>query len=283
MWRSLLFIPTLEDRFVAKAADRGADAIILDLEASIAPDRKDEARAALPHLVERLAAQISITIRINPLWMAAVRDLEAAVVPGVSAIHMALCENAEQVRAVDGLISDLEAQRSLPQGAIDLIPMIESSDALGQAVEIAKASPRVIGLTLGVEDYATSMGVSATPDLLRPAVFHLNQAARSADVNSFAVSASIADFRDAVLLEREARYARNLGTVGGYAVHPAQVAVLNDVFSATAEEIEWAEEVVSAAKLAFSEGRAVFKVQGRMIDQPLITRAERILDVRKPN
>lgn len=281
MWRSLLFIPTLEERFVAKAADRGADAIILDLEASIAPERKDEARAMLPRLVERLEPQIPVTVRINPLWMAAVRDLEAAVVPGVSAIHMALCKNAEQVRAVDGLISDLETQRSLPQGAIKLIPMIESADALSQATDIAKACPRVIGLTLGVEDYATSMGVAATPDLLRPAVFQLNQAARSANLSSFAVPASIADFRDADLLEREASYARNLGTVGGYAVHPAQVAVLNDVFSATADEIEWAQEVASAAKLAFSEGKAVFKVRGKMIDQPLITRAERILAGRK--
>ncbi len=277
MWRSLLFIPTLEDRFVAKAANRGADAIILDLEASIAPDRKDEARAALPQLIERLAAQTTVTVRINPLWIAAVRDLEAAVVPGVSAVHMALCESAEQVRAVDGLISDLETQRSLPRGAIKLVPMIESADALNKAADIAKASPRVIGLTLGVEDYATSMGVYAAPELLRPAVFHLNQAARSADVSSFAVPASIADFKDTELLEREASYARKLGTVGGYAVHPAQVAMLNSVFSATADEIDWAEEVVSAAKLALSEGRAVFKVRGQMIDQPLITRAERIL------
>jgi citrate lyase subunit beta/citryl-CoA lyase len=89
MWRSLLFVPTLEERFVAKAGSRGADALVLDLEASIAPDRKDEARKALPEAVNKLSADLPVTVRINPLWMAAIKDLEASVLPGVEAIHIA--------------------------------------------------------------------------------------------------------------------------------------------------------------------------------------------------
>ena len=116
MWRSFLFVPTLEERFVAKAASRGADAIILDLEASIAPERKDEAREALPKAVERLASEVDVTVRINPLWMPAILDLEACVIPGVSAVHMALCENAEHVRAVDAIIREMEEVRGLDGG-----------------------------------------------------------------------------------------------------------------------------------------------------------------------
>ena len=277
MWRSLLFTPTLKERFVEKAASRGADAIILDLEASIAAERKGEARQALPEAVEKLAADVAVTVRINPLWLDAIRDLEACVLPGVQAVHMALCENVAHVHAVDGIISELEEKRGLPVGEIKLVAMIESAAALVRATGIARASPRLIGMTLGVEDYATSMGVSATPDLLRPAVFQLNQAARAADIASFGVPVSMADYQETRTLEAEARYARTLGTTGGYAVHPAQVAILNAVFEPTAEEIAWATEVLAGAKEAQKRAEGVFKVRGQMIDQPLIIRAERIM------
>ena len=277
MWRSLLFVPTLAENFVAKAATRGADAIILDLEASVDADRKDEARAVLPRAVADLAPQVPVTVRINPLWLPTLRDLEACVIPGVTAIHLALCDSAEHVRAVDGIVSELEAERGLAPGEIRLIAMIETADALAQAVDIAKASPRLTGLTLGVEDYATSMGVSATPELLRPAVFQLNQAARAADIASYAVPVSMADYQDISTLETQARYARLLGTSGGYAVHPRQVDALNAVFAATATEIAWARDVTDAAAKAKQTGQAVFKVQGQMIDAPLIRRAEQIL------
>ena len=199
------------------------------------------------------------------------------MIPGVTAIHLALCDSAEHVRAVDGIVSELEAERGLAPGEIRLIAMIETADALAQAVDIAKASPRLTGLTLGVEDYATSMGVSATPELLRPAVFQLNQAARAADIASYAVPVSMADYQDISTLETQARYARLLGTSGGYAVHPRQVDALNAVFAATATEIAWARDVTDAAAKAKQTGQAVFKVQGQMIDAPLIRRAEQIL------
>ena len=277
MWRSFLFVPTLEERFVAKAASRGADAIILDLEASIAPERKDEAREALPKAVERLAREVDVTVRINPLWMPAILDLEACVIPGVSAVHMALCENAEHVRVVDAIIRELEEERGLTVGGIKLIAMIESADALLQAPQIAAASPRLVGVTLGVEDFATSMGVQATPDVLRPATFQLNQAAKSRGLSSFAVPASMSDFADTSALERQAQYARTIGTSGGYAVHPAQVEVLNTVFSPTVEETAWARKVMDAAKNAEAQGLGVFKVDGQMIDKPLVERAAAVL------
>ena len=277
MWRSLLFIPVLEERFIAKAAERGADALVLDLEASIAPDRKDEARAALPGIVERLAPQVAVTVRINPLWMATLRDLDAAVIEGVQAVHLALCESAEHVRAVDGIVSDLEAERGLPVGQIKLIAMLETADAVCQAAEIAKASPRLMGMTLGVEDYITSMGGIASENILRPAAFQVIQAARSGGLEPFLVPASMADYGDSDVLENAANYAKSLGSVGGYAVHPSQVAVLNTVFFPSEDAIVWARDVVAVAEIAQSEGKGAFKVKDQMIDGPLIERAKRIL------
>lgn len=218
-----------------------------------------------------------MTVRINPLWMPAIADLEACVIPGVSAVHMALCDSAAHVKAVDAIMGELEAMRGLAPGGIKLIAMLESAGALNQAAQIAAAAPRLVGMTVGVEDYATSMGVQATAEVLRPAVFQLNQAAKGAGLASYAVPASMADFSDTSALREQAAYARAIGSSGGYAVHPAQIAVLNDVFSVSADEIAWARKVMEAAKEASAAGRGVFKVEGQMIDKPLIERAAAIL------
>ncbi|WP_136442824.1 HpcH/HpaI aldolase/citrate lyase family protein [Pacificoceanicola onchidii] len=273
MWRSLLFIPVLEERFVAKAAKRGADAVILDLEASIAEADKPNARAALPDAVARLAPHVDVTVRINPTWLPAIRDLEACVLPRVSALHMALCESAEQVRAVDGIVTELERERGLPEGGIALIAMLESPAAVLNAPDIARSSPRMAALTLGVEDYATAMGTEPSDALLQPAGYQVIQAARSAGLDALVVPASIADFRDLDSMASAAQAARALGSTGGYAVHPGQVAVLNRCFAPTPEELHWAERVVAAS----ASGDAVFKLDGKMIDKPLIERAKRQL------
>lgn len=276
MWRSLLFVPVLEDRFVGKAADRGADAVILDLEASIAEDRKAEARRALAAAVTTLSSKIDVTVRINPLWLEALRDLEASVIQGVSALHLACCESADEIVAIDRVVSELEIERGLVPGGIRLIAMLESPAAVLRAESIARASQRTMALTLGVEDYATGMGVAATGDVLRPAAVQVIQAARASGLEPLVVPASMAAFRDVSALEAAADFARRSGSSGGYAVHPAQIEVLNRVFQPTKDELRWANDVLNAAEGAARDGNGVFLVGGQMIDLPLITRARHI-------
>ncbi|MBE1283657.1 MAG: CoA ester lyase [Rhodobacteraceae bacterium] len=277
MWRSFLFIPVLEERFVAKAADQGADAIILDLEASIAEARKGEAREILPEVVAFLAPKVEVTVRINQLWLEAIRDLEACAIKGVTTLHLALCESVEHVAAIDGILSELEKERGLPLGGIKLIAMLESPGAVLRAESIARASSRMTGLTLGVEDYATAMGASASDTLLRPAGAQVIQAARAAGIEPLVVPSSMANFRDFEALAIAADHARKLGSSGGYAVHPGQVPVLNRAFSPTAQELDWATRVLAAAAAAEEAGQGVFQVDGQMIDLPLVTRAERMI------
>jgi len=276
MWKSLLFVPVLEDRFVKSAPSRGASAVVLDLEASIAQDRKAEARNALAHAVKQLSPDVDVTVRINPLWLDAIRDLEASVIAGVSALHLARCTSAGDVAAIDNVVGELEVERGLAKGSIRLVAMLESPGAVLSAEKIAAASPRMVGLTLGVEDYATEMGTKTSEDLLRRAGFDVIQAARAANISPLVVPASMADFRDLDALETATRYARSLGSSGGYAVHPAQVKVLNEVFAPTAEELDWADRVLAASEDAATSGKAVFQVAGQMIDLPLINRAKRI-------
>ncbi|MCZ2722648.1 CoA ester lyase [Marinomonas sp. 15G1-11] len=277
MWNSLLFIPVLEERFIAKAPERGASAIVLDLEASIAHERKDEARAALFAAVEHLRPHTQVTVRINSCWLDAYKDLEACIIEGVSAVHLANCQSPAEIEAIDGLISELEQVRGLKPGAIQVVAMLESPVGVRQAYEIATASERVVALTLGVEDYATEMGTKATESLLRPAAYNVIQAARAAGVSPLVVPASMANFSDFEALERAAEYGKSLGSVGGYAVHPGQVVVLNKVFTPTEQEISQAKRILEAAEQAAIEGKGVFKVDGCMIDLPLIKRAEALL------
>ena len=278
MWRSLLFIPVLADRFIAKAAERGADAIILDLEAGVADDRKAEARGVLGSVVARLSSDVTTTVRINAERQAASLDLDVAVIPGVSALHLALCEDPDHVREVADRVSQLEKEREIAPGTVRLVAMLESPAALLRAREIATASPRMAGLTLGMEDYATAMGTTPNADLLRPACYQITQAARAAGIAPLAVPASMANFRDAEEMESAAGWARRIGAVGGYAVHPVQVEILNRVFAPSEEEIAWARRVTDAAAQAKQDGAGVFMVDGRMVDLPIITRARAIID-----
>jgi len=277
MWRSLLFVPVLEEPFIAKAANSGADAVVLDLEASIADARKADARAALPEAVALLASEIDVTVRINPLWLEAIRDLEACMCEGVSAIHLARCNGPEEVIAVDRLITELERDRGLMGPTPSLIAMLESPGAVENVQAIAQASPRMAGLTLGVEDYATEMGVAANDTLLRTATFQVVQTAKAARLEPILVPASMADFRNLEALEDAAQFARNLGATGGYAVHPAQIEVLNRVFAPTETERDWARRVLAASESAKKDGKGVFLLDGQMIDLPLVTRAQQIL------
>ena len=277
MWRSLLFVPVLEERFIAKAANSGADAVVLDLEASIADAQKADARAALPEAAARLASEIDVTVRINPLWLEAIRDLEACMCEGISAIHLARCNGPEEVIAVDQLITELERDRGLNGPTPSLIAMLESPGAVENAQAIAQASPRMAGLTLGVEDYATEMGVAANDTLLRTAAFQVIQTAKAARLEPILVPTSMADFRNLEALENAAQFSRNLGATGGYAVHPAQIEVLNRVFAPTETERDWARRVLATSESAKKDGRGAFLLDGQMIDLPLITRAQQIL------
>lgn len=278
MWRSILFIPVLQERFLARAGERGADAIVLDLEASIAPGKKDEARAALPHAIDRLAAQgQDVLVRINMLWRPAFADLEVAAREGVKAIVLPGCSSASEVLAVDAVIGELEASRGIPANGIGLIPLIETAKGVVSASEIAAVAPRTLALTFGVEDYLADMEANGDPNILAMTALSVAEAARAAGKAPMVVPSTLANLDDLDAFEAAARRGRAMGSAGGFAVHPTQIPVLNRVFSPSPEEIDWAERVVAAAKQAEEEGIGALSLDGRMIDLPIVRRAERLL------
>ena len=266
MWRSLLFVPVLNERMIEGAARRGADAIVLDLEAAVPPSRKNEARAFLSEAVSHLEADGGdIAVRVNPLHLGGIDDISVSMDTGVELI------------VLPQATSTAARQAAKQTSAIRLIPLIESPRALINAIPIAEASADVVGLGLGVEDYSTKMGAPPTPELLIPAAFQVIQAARAVGCEPLVIPDTIADYTDLTRFETAARKARALGASGSFAIHPSQVEILNRVFMPTAEEFHEAQEIVVLAREASQKGDAIATRNGKMLDEPVVARAQSTL------
>jgi len=277
-WRSLLYVPVTQRRFVEKALTVGADAIQLDLEDSIAPSEKDEARRLLPEAVDRLAAAgADVVVRINRPWRLAVRDLEAAVRPGVCALALPKVPGAEHVAACAEIVAELEAEAGLTPGSVRFIVMIETAAALFRAREIAAADPRVLGLVLGTEDFATDVGIAPDPDLLTGPNQAVVIAARAAGVLPLGLVGTLAEYRDEAAFGDIVARSRRLGYVGASAIHPRQVPLLNAGFTPTPDEFEQASRLVAAYQDAHARGVGAIQFEGRMVDEPVAQRARALV------
>ncbi len=279
VWRSGLFVPVNVERFVAKASSRGADVIQLDLEDSIAPGDKADARRALPAAVERIRSEgrSDVLVRINQPLELAVRDLEAAVLPGVDGIMVTKAEGPDHLRLLDELVSRLEASRSLPDRTIRFVVLIEAPGPLLHAEAIARATPRNIALSLGAEDYATAVGGEPTGEMLLVPKQQVLQAARAAGLMPLGTIGTVAEYSDIAAYERVVRLSASFGFVGASAIHPSQVPALNAGFSPSAEAVAYAERIVALDREAATTGRGSFALDGRMIDIPIVQRAKALL------
>jgi citrate lyase subunit beta/citryl-CoA lyase len=278
--RSALFVPVNVPRFVEKAADRDADALILDLEDSVPPAGKAAARRLVRDALRACGrGGADLEVRINKPHGDAVEDLDAAVWPGLDTIHFPKAETPAEVERLDALIAEREASRGLPAGHVTLSVAVESAAGLRQAAEIAAASPRVIGLSLGTEDFTLDLEIEPSPDGREVFVAKglLVLAARVAGVQAWGTAASIADYTDLDGMRAAIRDARRLGFVGSACIHPAQVAPLNEGFAPAPGEVARARRVVEAFEAAVAQGRASVGVDGKMVDIPVADRARRLL------
>ncbi len=278
LWRSMLFVPVLSEKFLAGAASRGADCIQLDLEDAIPSARKDEARAAVSAAAGRLAGEgVEVVVRINRPWRMAVRDIEAAVGPAVSALNLPKVPDASHVRAVGEILDELEAERGLPPGHTRLVVMIETAQGLINMADIAAASGRVVALTVGAEDFALDMGMRPVADALYIPNVQAVAAARAAGILPIGYIGSVADYQDEDRFRQTAERARQLGFAGGFCIHPKQVPILNAAFSPSAAEVADAEAIVAAYEAAERAGQGAVSHRGRMVDRPIVEQARDLL------
>ncbi len=278
LWRSLLFVPVNVERFVAKAPTVGADALHLDLEDSIAPSEKEAARRLLPEIARRYAeAGHDVVVRINRPWRLAVRDLEAAVGPHVVALTLPKVESAAHVEAVAEILTELEAERGMEPGATRLMLLVETALGYGRMAEIAAASPRVMAMGLGTEDFAASVGIPPTPETLLAPKQQMVIAARAAGVIPMGLVGSIGDYKDIDRVRAVARLSKKIGLQGASCIHPNQVLVCNEEFGPSGEEVESARRIVAAYEKAHAEGLGAIEVDGKMVDVPVADRARDVL------
>ncbi len=278
VWRSLMFVPVTVEKFVRTAAERGADAIILDLEDAVAPAQKAHARTlitdAIPD-VSRLGADV--VVRVNRPWRLLVRDIEAAVVAGVSALMLTKVDSPEHVRACAEVVAELETERGLPAGGMRFIALVENAAGFFRIEQIARAHPRLIGLSLGSEDFAADVGMQSEPEGLLYPKQQTIFAARAAGILPMGFVGSIADFRDQEAFRTIVRRSRRLGFMCASAVHPLQVAVLNQEFSPDAAEVARAGRMIAAYDEAYANGVGAVQFEGAMIDVPVVQRARSLV------
>jgi citrate lyase subunit beta / citryl-CoA lyase len=279
--RSMLSVPGLNPRFIAKAATVPADAILLDLEDSIASACKADARsavaAALPHFPKHGRL---LFVRPNELASELLEaDLDACVGPWLDGIHLPKTHDADVVQRVDHYLTFLERSRGMPVGSIRMIAWIESTQGIANVEAICRASSRLIGASMGAEDYVTSLGVMRTRSGVEIEFARARMANAAVAAGLVPIDCPQPDYRDLEHFERDIRHARGLGYRGKYCIHPAQVEIANRVFSPEADEVRWAERVVAAYRDAERAGQGAVGLDGSMIDRPIYVRAVEMLQL----
>lgn len=278
IWRSMLFVPAHIEKYVVAAHTRGADAYLLDLEDSVPPAQKEAARRALSSAavaVTRSGAAALARINHDPEHLEA--DIDAAVQASVRALMIPKIERGAQVRIIDERICILESRRGIAPGQVLLIAQIEHVQSLSHLDEIATSSPRLMGMILGSEDFSVSAGMEPTPEALYGPNQQVLFACRRAGILPFGYPGSISVFRDLDQLRGLIVRARQMGFVGSYAIHPDQVAVMNEAFAPPEADVAHARELLAACEQAEAAGRGAFEFRGRMVDAPVVARARELL------
>jgi citrate lyase subunit beta/citryl-CoA lyase len=278
VWRSLLYVPVNVEKFVEKAHTRGADVLQLDLEDAVPPAEKEKART----LVEKNAARVrrggaDVVVRINQPLALAVRDLEASICPDVDGIAITKADSASHVKLLDQLVTDLEQKRGMKAGHTKFIVMIETADAYTRIDEIPRASPRVVAMNIGGEDFALDLNAEPDDEVLLHPKQRMIIAARAAGVMPLGFIGTVADFSDWNKFRLMVRRARRFGFDGAGCIHPGQVGIVNEEYTPSAEEVAYARKVIQMDKDAQAAGRGSFQIDGKMIDIPVVVRAERLL------
>jgi citrate lyase subunit beta / citryl-CoA lyase len=276
-WRSLLYVPVLEERFVAKAHERGADAVILELEDAVAPSEKGRARDQVRAAAVVAQGDVDVLVRINRPWRLAVRDVEASVDPNVHGFVLPKVDSAEHVRALAEVVESVEEGRGLPVGHTVFFARIEGPTGLLHAAEIAAAHPRVVAVGLGSSDYTIATGMAAGGEGNAIASFQVVNAAVAAGRIPLGLVGSITDFDDLLGFRLLAERSREMGLRGAPCVHPSQVPILNEIFTPTEDELERARRVVEEYEQALADGRGAIVVDGRFVDIPYYEQAKRLL------
>ncbi|MCI9036381.1 MAG: CoA ester lyase [Oscillospiraceae bacterium] len=279
MRRSMLFLPGNTPNMLVNGAFLGADAVILDLEDAVAPSEKDAARVLVRNTIRYMDFRgCEVIVRINAVdsdfWQA---DLDEILPQKPDLILLPKSSSAQDVLAADAYIGQKEAALGFAPNTVRLMPLIETALGVENAFSIASACPRVAALFLGAEDLTADLRCQRTKAgrEIEYARTRLVVAARAANVDVY--DTPFTDVNDDEGIQTDAAYAKALGFTGKASISPRHVEVINRVFSPTQKEIDYAYEVMDAIRLAKEQGRGAIALRGKMIDAPIVARAEQTI------
>lgn len=279
MRRSMLFLPGNSPNILLNADFLGSDSIILDLEDAVAPTEKDSARILVRNAIKSLEYTREVIVRINPVdspyWQ---KDLEAIISVRPDMIMPTKVGCAADVKIIAEYIAKLEKEQGMEEGSVKIIPLIETTLGIENAFEIASSDERVKAIFLGGEDLTADLRCKRTKEGTE--IFYARSrmvmAARAAGVDVY--DTPWTDVEDYDGLIKDAAFAKSLGFSGKASISPRHVRFINDVFSPTKEEIQYAKDVFETIEKAKAEGKGVVSLRGKMIDAPIVARAKQVLE-----
>lgn len=279
MRRSMLFIPGNTPNLLINGNCLGADSVIFDLEDAVSPAEKDSARILVRNTMRYLDFRgIEIVVRINstdtPYWKL---DLDEIMPEKPADILLPKTNSRDDVIAVDLYMAEVEDKLGLKRNTVKLMPLIETALGLENAFDIASCCERISGLFLGAEDLTADLHCKRTKEgkEIDYARSRMVACARAAGVE--VIDTPFTDVNDDEGIYTDASYAKALGFSGKSAISPRHVGAINEVFSPSEKEIEYAYEVMEAIKTAKEQGRGAIALHGKMVDAPIVSRAEQTI------
>ncbi len=275
-----MFVPGNNPAMMQDAYIYGPDSIMLDLEDSVSMAEKDTARLLVHNALKTIDyGKTEMVVRINPLNTPyGKKDIEAVVKAGVQVIRMPKTETAEEVVEVEREIERVEKELGCV-GRTQIMAAIESALGVVNAYAIATASPRMMGIALGAEDYCANLKTQRSKDgaELQLARETIVVAARAAGID--ALDTVYSNLNDMETFRREVEFIKTLGFDGKSIINPRQIEVVNEVFTPTQKDIDKARTIIAAIKEAEKKGSGVIAVNGKMIDKPVVIRAQRTIEL----
>jgi len=278
MFRSMMFVPATNEKFIAKATTRGADAVILDLEDSIPPAEKLNARAALAGAIPRCRSEKGqVWVRVNRPIRLCIGDLEASVRAGADGIMLPKTESSEHVRFVAEVLDEVEREVGKTTQT-PLFCILEDPHAVLTATTIVGSHERIKIASTGSEDLATALGAAPLPETLKVAKQMVHLAIKGAGRYSFGLFGTVANYSDLEGIRALVAEAKLHGFDGATCIHPGVVPLLNDGFRVSDEEYEEAQRIIAVFDEAERQGSASISLDGKMIDIPVVDRARNLVE-----
>jgi citrate lyase subunit beta / citryl-CoA lyase len=279
--RTMLFVPGNNPAMVKDAHIYGSDSIIFDLEDSVSPSEKDAARLLVRCALEALDyGTAERVVRINGLdtpWVE--EDIRAMVAAGIEVVRLPKTENAADIHRLERMVAEAERESGRPDGSVLLMAAIESPLGVINAYPIAAASPRMAAIALSAEDYVTSLKTSRSREgvELAEARGRIVIAAKAAGI--MAIDTVFTDVADDEGFAREVALIKQMGFDGKSVINPNQIPPVHAIYAPKQEEVQKARRILEAAKEAEARGSGVTALDGKMIDKPIIERAQRVLEL----